>query len=297
MKPGIYTDLTYQQYDAVKAFSNTWASYLDECPALLKYNMQFNQRKDTPALKMGRAVHEAVFEPRKFGSGETFVESRKFGRTKVEQEAKDLFLSQHEGKTVLDQDEYCEATEIASAVLRTKTGSSLINGSQSEVSIFWTCPDTGVLCKGRIDAWNKKESIIIDLKTTSDSLSEESLKRVIAIRRYYRQLAWYSYGLDLLGEPSDLQVLIFVQKRKPYLTAFRPLSFSSVVQGKAEMQQLVKQYAKCLESNEWPGLPDKLITIELAAWAQKTILSDEEQANGFSLYTDQVHEEMVNNGI
>ena len=297
MKPGIYTDLTYQEYDAVKAFSNTWASYLDECPALLKYNMQFNQRKDTPALRMGRAVHEAVFEPRKFGSGETFVESRKFGRTKAEQEAKELFLSEHEGKTVLDQDEYAESTEIAAAVLMTKSGSSLIKGAQSEVSIFWTCPDTGVLCKGRIDAWNKKQGVLIDLKTTSDSLREESLQRVIANRRYYRQLAWYSHGLDLLGEPPELQVLIFVQKRKPYPVVFKALSFASVIQGKAEMQQLVKKYAECVETNSWPSFPDQVSTIELPAWAQKTILSDEEQGEGFSLYTDQVHEEMVNNGI
>ena len=63
------------------------------------------------------------------------------------------------------------------------------------------------------------------------------------------------------------------------------------------MQQLVKKYAECVETNSWPSFPDQVSTIELPAWAQKTILSDEEQGEGFSLYTDQVHEEMVNNGI
>lgn len=294
MKPGTYTDMPFDEYKKVKAFSNTWANALEECPAMLKYLMQFDDYRDTPALRLGRAVHEAVFEPRVFGSEKNYISlPRKFGRTKAEQEAKDLFELENQGKTILTQDEWHEATDIAHAVLSTKTASTLIASSKSEVSIFWHCPETNVLCKGRLDAWNKQEGVILDLKTTSDSLNEHSLKRVIATRKYYRQLAWYSYGLDLLGEPTELQILIFVQKRNPYPVAFKSPSFSAIEQGKREMKELTKQYAKCLESDKWPGYPDSISTIELPDYAKKYDVGTGED---FNAYTDFVHEELVKNG-
>jgi len=289
MKPGIYFDISFEHYLAIPAFSNSWAGYLDECPAILKYHMDNPSNKETPATKLGKIVHEAVFEPDSFALKKNIAIAPNFGRSKIELEAKARFYHENKGKTVVDAEEYEEAVDISQSVLTKKTSKSLLSNIKSEVTIVWNCIETGALCKGRIDAWDKEAGVVIDLKTTSDSLHDHSLERVLNARKYYRQLAWYSWGLDLLGHPPESQIFIFVQKRKPYPVVFRALDFSACEQGKREMRVLLARYAECLKSGKWPSYSDAVKIIKLPQFAQKY----EAGIADFNLYTDAVHEELV----
>jgi hypothetical protein len=269
MKPGVYFDMPFEEYQKAPGFSQSLAKPLEECPAMCKYEMDNPTNKDSASLRIGRAVHQAVFEKDRFDSLTDFAVSRKYGRTKAEMEERARFEGENASKTILSEQEYEEAKAISSQVLSCKTVSSLIAKAKSEVSIFWKDPSTDVLCKGRVDCFNQNEKVIIDLKTTTQSLADESLSKLIALMRYHRQVAWYTYGLSCLDINIDLALFVFVQKKPPYPVRVKALDVNDVEQGVREMKELLKVYKLCSETGYWPGYPDEIETITLPTWARK----------------------------
>lgn len=75
----------------------------------------------------------------------------------------------------------------------------LLSGGAAEVSILWTCPETGQRMKGRIDYL--KPNMIVDLKTFQNS-SRKRLDQAIAdafrYNRYYIQAALYWSAVELI---------------------------------------------------------------------------------------------------
>jgi hypothetical protein len=274
MKAGIIEGLPYSEYEKIDAFSSSRAKLLEECPAILKYHLDNPQEhSDTPALRLGRAVHSAVFERDSFDK--EFVAAPKFGRTKVEQESKEKFYEANKNKTILVGDEMEEALGIAAAVLKSTTGSSLLKGILPELTIVWQDKETGVWCKGRIDALNVELGILLDLKTLSDPLNDQSLMKLVYLRKYYRQLAWYAMGLEALGRPVDLSVLIWVQKKLPYPVRFCSLNQTALETGKHEMLSLLREYGDRLKSGEWPSYDGEVTSIGLPAWVKTETIVEE----------------------
>jgi hypothetical protein len=267
MKAGIFEGMSYEEYDKIDAFSSSRARLLEESPAMLKYYLNNPEEvNETPSLRLGRAVHAAVFEPEVFKK--EFVVAPKFGRTKDEQQAKERFYEANQAKTVLVGDEMEEAIGIARAVLASSTGSALLKNILPELTIVWQDKETGIWCKGRVDAYNKELGVVVDLKTLTDSLLDHSLTRILYLRKYYRQLAWYSLGLDALGMQTDLAVIIWVQKKKPYLARFCALNAQAMETGKLEMLSLMREYGDRLKSGEWPSYDGEITTLGLPAWAK-----------------------------
>jgi hypothetical protein len=157
-----------------------------------------------------------------------------------------------------------EALGIAAAVLKSTTGSSLLKGILPELTIVWQDKETGVWCKGRIDALNVELGILLDLKTLSDPLNDQSLMKLVYLRKYYRQLAWYAMGLEALGRPVDLSVLIWVQKKLPYPVRFCSLNQTALETGKHEML-----------SGEWPSYDGEVTSIGLPAWVKTETIVEE----------------------
>src|SRR5574337_598414 len=64
-EPGIYPNVPFSEYKAIKAVSNSYLSRIDRCPALALI-----EQEDTPSMLLGRAVHKSVLE----GEGAFFAE-------------------------------------------------------------------------------------------------------------------------------------------------------------------------------------------------------------------------------
>ena len=63
-----------------------------------------------------------------------------------------------------------------------KAATSLLQNSEYQTSIFWTCPVTGLKLKTRPDFWkpstNKRTAIVADLKTDVNSETDNHLKKI-----------------------------------------------------------------------------------------------------------------------
>ena len=62
MKPGIYKNLTFAEYQAIEAVNHSTLCKMELSPEDYLDAVQ-NERKDTAAFAFGRAVHSAILEP------------------------------------------------------------------------------------------------------------------------------------------------------------------------------------------------------------------------------------------
>lgn len=93
-----------------------------------------------------------------------------------------------------------------------------------ERAVMWTCPDTGLPCKGRLDAVVESShvaDVIVDLKSTSARSASEFFD-CFTRYGYDRQAAFYSDGWARCREtmyltlPAPRFLFVGVQKCKPY---------------------------------------------------------------------------------
>lgn len=103
-----------------------------------------------------------------------------------------LHTSAHPGKEFLSW-EIIQSIETAAAMIEKHPElSKALRGGAPQVSVFWYCPVTGVLCKARFDYLRPK--VITDLKTLQprdDQPLELSIGKEIGHRKYYIQAAHY----------------------------------------------------------------------------------------------------------
>jgi exodeoxyribonuclease VIII len=251
-------------YHAQSAISKSGLDLIARCPAMFKHRRE-NPILPTPAMRMGTLVHTAILEPHDLAN---LVVAPKIDRRsaagKAEWEAFKVFA---EGKEIVDADELDELQAITKAVhAHPAAGQALSMLSSVEDSIFWTDTDTGIDCRCRPDGI-LTNGLIIDVKTTKDARPDEFAKS-IANYRYHVQSAFYSDGYNaMFGAPPKGFMFIAVETVAPYLVACYVASPEMIIRGRSDYKRDLTTYARCLETDEWPGLPEKPVKIDLPKWA------------------------------
>ena len=170
----------YRRIDAVN-----WSSLKNMARSPLHYKHGLtNDRPDTPAMALGRAVHKAVLEPRDFPL--TYTVWRGFRRGKDWTTFKSV--NEEAGLEVLTEDEYDKCLAIQTAVEQHPVAGPLLTGGDAEKTLLWTDGATGLKCKARADY--VRGTTLIDLKTTR-SLDERDFQRTYHGFKYNCQLAMY----------------------------------------------------------------------------------------------------------
>jgi hypothetical protein len=252
------------EYHAQSAISKSGLDLIARCPAMFKHRRE-NPIDPTPAMRMGTLVHTAILEPHDL---DKLVVAPKIDRRsaagKAEWEAFKIFA---EGKEIVEADELENLHAITKAVhAHPAAGQALRMLKSVEDSIFWTDPDTGVECRCRPDGI-LTNGLMIDVKTTKDARPDEFAKS-IANYRYHVQAAFYSDGYNaMFGGPPKAFMFIAVETVAPYLVACYVASPEMVIRGRADYKRDLSTYARCLETDTWPGLPDSPVKIDLPKWA------------------------------
>lgn len=178
-KPGIYFNLSHEEYHNDLSLSNSGMGKLNYNPLYFWHNSNMNKgikSFDTKSLKNGRIFHTLLLEPQKFADEWTIKPNCKTSSL----------------KGCIGEGDYINLKE----AIETLKSNDLINGIFSdgfpEVSIFWVDETTGVPCKARLDYLS---SHIADLKSTK-SINEKSLKSSILKFGYDRQAAFYLYAVN-----------------------------------------------------------------------------------------------------
>lgn len=232
-------DKTYNEIPAVNK-STLWA--MKKSPLHYWHLIHDTPKEDTAALKFGRAAHKRMLEPDEFFA--EYVIAPKVDRRTKEGKAiwADLMES---GREVISS----EDMEIITAMEK-EFPSRLLRDAQTEIPLFWTDNETGVDCKGRLDAIT--EDYVIDYKTTNDA-STAGFQREALRYGYDLQAAMYLEAARANGYNPKGFIFIAQEKSAPYLVNVLHAGEAFLDRGTWIMRDLLEKYKQCRDSDTWPG--------------------------------------------
>ena len=224
-KPGIYPDVSFEDYLQWDALSNSRMSLAKRSLFHFKYQ---EWSEPTKAMTLGSLMHCGQLEPRMLSqryvvmpefhrdennvtdSGKrSFAKTTKYVKLKVEQ-----FEQRNSDKEIVEQEEYDKMLGMCNSLADNGLAHQALNGKgPTEVSYLWIDPDTGLLCKARTDKVNQMLDALVDLKTTRDALE---FPKSIANFGYDRQAAHYLAGWkELTGDDYDF-IIPAVETSSPF---------------------------------------------------------------------------------
>ena len=270
-KPGIYRDISNSEYHSGEGLA---ASHLRE---LLRSPLHYITRvntssKETPAMKLGTAVHCAILEPERFEI--EYIEAPVIDRRTKDGKALWSELEQS-GRIVLSSDEYLKITQMASAVRNHEIASKLIFGGAAEQSVYWNQQVSSldvpeILCKARPDYIKplKKGYVIVDIKTTQDANISEFQKKAYYQWCYHLQAAHYVRGFEAVTSEKVVAFMyIAIESEPPYAISVFKAGDDYLEAGKKKTHELYELYANCVANDSWPSYSSEIQELRLPKWA------------------------------
>jgi exodeoxyribonuclease VIII len=271
MTPGIYYDLSNQDYHAGPGISKSGLDAIAKSPAHY-YSRYLDPARPaapepTPSMKTGTLAHCVILESEQF---ENRYLVRPEGIDLRTKEGRAWAATIDPGLDVITAEQYARAIAQAESIKRLPDVAEAFANGRSEVSAFWTDKETGVLCKCRPDFVHDASAdgvILFDLKTTQDA-SPAEFGRSVAKWRYHVQAAWYSDGYrQATGKDVIAYVFVAVENDWPHFCSAVMLDPLADAEGAALYRRNLNTYAECLQSGNWPGYSTAIETISLPAWA------------------------------
>jgi len=246
LQPGVYF-IDMETYHADPAIGSSGIKDLLISPRRYWFNSPLNPKrkpkKETPALRFGKAFHAMILEPENFEKyiaimPKKFIPAKQHPTGLSMEKQKELFIEANSDKIIVSHEEIDTMIEMLYALQVEPAHLNALKSGLSEVSIFWRDAETGLMCKIRADRF--APLWVSDLKTTT-SIDDKNLRHEFPKRGYDVSGAMYSEGMIQLKEmirggykmPSDFSdmfmnefmstekqhfAFIFQEKESPYIT-------------------------------------------------------------------------------
>lgn len=237
-------------------------------------------REATPLMRIGTAWHMAIFEPDDFER--TYIQIPE-GLDRRTKEGKALWQEiLDSGREPLTADGWTQIQGMAAAARAHPITQVIMDQAEGigEASVFWVDDETGAPCRIRPDyavppCTLFPNGLIIDGKSNDDS-SREGFARNCWNSQMYFQAAFYTDGMQRLWRTSEPPAFMWLsqERERPYATAYYAAGADFVAYGRKKYRSLLRLFAQCLHSGQWPGYPTVVQSLELPTWAAK-IVSDE----------------------
>lgn len=267
MKPGIYFDMRFEDYQAIDAVNNSVLKILSDerrCPAHAKEYID-NGRPDTPALEFGRAMDAYILEPLRFF--ELYAVCPKCDKRTKEGKAvyAEFEAKLHEGQEIINQDNYEKIIQTGASIINSQA-MRLIRGGKSQVVAVWKDEATGLLCKGRWDYYQEDIPMITDLKSTSDC-SPDGFAYDLFKYGYFQQAGFYCMAHEVLTGIDSCFAIFAIEKEPPYVHSSFDLGVKTIEAGKNAARAALQKYKTCVESGQWPMYSDQIVMLEMPKFA------------------------------
>lgn len=237
------------------------------------------EREETPALRLGSAVHtlflgEAGFRDRFAVQPATYID-QKTGEEKPwngNANACKAWRAEQFSRSILTADQFATIRRMAASLASyPAVASSGILSGDVEASLFWQDPKHGVWLRNRPDVM-PREGWIVDLKTIR-SADDRSIRYAIEDYGYDIQLGLAAEAArHVLGIEAATFVLVFIETAPPYAPRIVELSADKIVVGRGKARRAIERFASCLASGEWPAYEPTEILID-ASERDRTILT------------------------
>ncbi len=238
-----------------------------------KHVAKIIQETTTPAMVFGTALHELIFEHKKFEENYV-IEPTIDRRTKSGKEILERFIEDNTGKHILNESEMQILKNMQAQILKKKSAEIMFVKGIAEKELFWIDTNTDIECKAKLDylvepCEEYPHGLIIDLKTTQNASPSEFSKSIYNFG-YHNQVAFYSEAIKTIYKTSGYPMFIFIaiEKQGLYDCNFFLANDDILTIGREENQKLLQLYKRCVNANNWPGYEDIIQTISLPKWAQ-----------------------------
>lgn len=262
------------EYDTIKALNMSRLKEMKRSP--LHYRHALTHPKMSGALTLGTATHVAVLEPERFLTEFANWDRKTKGGNSAPRNGQwwDAFLNANTGKTILTEDEWTHAHDIAAVVRADALAMQYLSAGEPEVSFEWNID--GRPCKGRVDWLTQIEGVptIVGLKTTRDC-RHFAFGSQAAKLGYHLQFSWYHDGYERIRNNKPKLVEIVVESAAPHAVAVYRIPDDIIEQGRDEYIQLLEQLANCEASDEWPGPQPIEDYLTLPSWVYGTDTDNE----------------------
>lgn len=284
--PGVYPNVPMVEYHRWPGASNSRLSKLRQSAAHLKAYL--DEPTDAAHFAIGRATHSAILEPDDFAT--SYVMPEQCGATKkgdgmrcanagVIYAGGEWFcgvhgkgIANHTSSIVLPPNDYNAIKRMRDSVFAHPKAKRLLSGmGEVELSATWNDAGTGVLCKARLDRYSPviAGGAIVDIKTCRDA-SPRAFESSIYTFGYHRQAAMYLAAARATGLNAEHFVVVAVEKDAPFAVAVYRITEGAIMAGDEQLKPLLSLYAKCVETDTWPGYSENIEDIALPqyAWGQ-----------------------------
>ncbi len=170
-----------------------------------------------------------------------------------------------------DHDTVQAIVEAGKRQLATSDFAGIFDDGDAELTAVWQEP--GCLCRSRIDylpaiVRQGGHVIVPDYKTTAGSAEPEDYRRTMTEKGHAVQAAFYERGLrTLIPSIKSLEFVFIVQEQEaPYAMSFLGFDAEAMERARQEVEVAIRLWAHCLKAGEWPGYPNEIHRVGVAAW-------------------------------
>lgn len=266
---GLHQDVPEAVYHSWDAAGSSHLKLVGRSLAHARYE-QLHPKEQTRAQALGSAIHRAVLEPDRF-EWEYCATAQCDRRTKEGKARWAAFVGKNAGKEILEGDDYATCLAMRDAVWANPHAAEILKGpGLIEASAAWIDPETGLLCKGRMDrlAEHGSWSWIWDVKSTEDA-SPSGFAKAVSKWDYHCQAAHYLDGLNVLAPRKRRFGFIAVEKKPPYCVALYELEEEDLEMGRYDNEQRLAALKQAVESGNWPGYSTEIEPLGLPGWRRK----------------------------
>ncbi|PKH21442.1 exonuclease VIII [Enterobacterales bacterium CwR94] len=238
MEPGIYHYISNADYHKDPAIGSTTIKSISVSPA----NLYFNPFKGSKSAHIGTAIHAALLEPELFAR-DFILRPDITSRASKEYKA---IASEFDAERIIVGSEVDTITQmINSSRLNGDFTDYLSAKGYSEISMFATCPETGLNLKCRFDRLSDSHPYPLDVKSCRDA-SQRGFSQALGQYHYHVQAAFYLYVLKLVTGKEFNQFAFFaIENTAPYKNCMYYIGEESLELGRKIMFEAMQKLVEC----------------------------------------------------
>jgi len=229
--------------------------------------------EDKPHFAVGRAAHKLLIEGRDGFDKEYAIRPQEWSDWRTA--AAKAWRGEHieRGFTILVPDDLVQIVGMSKSLAAHPMVKTGILDGLIERSFIWKDEETGVWVKARPDALPSPIDLA-DLKTTG-SVADDDVQRSLTNYSYHVQAAVAMAGVEAVtGAKPESFTLVFVEKEAPWAVRVITIMPEDIERGRHQMRWALREFAKCVETGNWPG-PDRGATdaefLPMSQWARNRI--------------------------
>lgn len=216
--------------------------------------------EDTVSLRLGHAFHLSILEPERFEKEFVILPANCQSGTKANPNkgmAANLaaFKAQCEAdnQLIITPKEFDNIREMRAVIQSDQEALDLLSDGEAEVSGYFVDQEYDIPCKIRIDWINKKEKIIVDLKSCADARHFPFRKAAFDFGDDLQAFMYLLGVTEITGEAHNDFTFICVESKGYHGLRIYEADEEMQQTGYAKYQKAIVLYKQCLESGEWPG--------------------------------------------